>query len=93
MTLSTLPTFLTFLAQALCFPVPASDPWHGLEIPPYPRRERLGPPTVGPEASDLTRRPESASTASTLRRALMRNSNRSASGSLAHARALLAEGP
>jgi hypothetical protein len=61
MTLSTLPTFLTFLAQALCFPVPANDPWHGLEIPPYPRRERLGSPTVGPEANDLTGRPESAS--------------------------------
>ena len=40
MTLSTFPTFLTFLAQALCFPVPASDPWQGLEIPSYPRRER-----------------------------------------------------
>ena len=87
MTLSTFPTFLTFLTQTLCFPVPASDPWQGLEIPSYPRRERLGPQTVGPG------RHESASTASTLRRALMRNSERSASGSLAHARALLAEGP
>ena len=54
MTLSTFPTFLTFLTQALCFPVPASDPWQGLEIPSYPRRERLGPQTVGPEANDLT---------------------------------------
>ena len=87
MTLSTFPTFLTFLAQALCFSAPASDPWQGLEIPSYPRRERLKPQTVGPG------RPESASTASTLRRALMHNSERSASGSLAHARALLAEGP
>ena len=85
MTLSTFPAFLTFLTQALCFTVPASDPWQGLEIPSYPRRERLV--TVGPG------RLESASTASTLRRALMRNSERSASGSLAHARALLAEGP
>jgi hypothetical protein len=43
MTLSTFPTFLTFLTEALCFPVPASDSWQGLEIPSYPRRERLGP--------------------------------------------------
>ena len=93
MTLSTFPTFPTFLTQTLRFSAPASDPWQGLEIPPYPRRERLGPQTVGPEANDLSERPESASTASTLRRALMRNSDRSASGSLAHARALLAEGP
>jgi hypothetical protein len=93
MTLSTFPTFLTFLTPALCFPVPASDPWQGPEIPPNPRRERLGPQTVGPEANDLSGRPESASTASALRRALMRTSDRSASGSLAHARALLAEGP
>ena len=47
MTLSTFPTFPTFLTQALCFPVPASDSWQGLEIPSYPRRERLGPQTVG----------------------------------------------
>jgi hypothetical protein len=87
MTLSTFPTFLTFLAQTLCFSASASAPWQDLEIPSYPRRERLGPQTVGPG------RLESASTASTLRRALMRNSERSASGSLAHARALLAEGP
>ena len=93
MTLSTFPTFLTFLTQRLCFSTPASDPWRGLEIPPYPRREHLGPQTVGPEASDLTGQPESASAASTLRRPLMRNSDRSASGALAHARALLAEGP
>ena len=92
MTLSTFPTFLTFLTQALCFPVPASDPWQGLEIPPYPRRERLGPQTVGPKANDLTGRPKSASTVSTLRRALMRNSDPSASGSLARAVPFLAEG-
>ena len=61
MTLSTFPTFLTFLTQALCFSAPASDPWQGLEIPSYPRRERLGPQTVGPEANDLTGRPEFAS--------------------------------
>jgi hypothetical protein len=61
MTLSTFPTFLTFLKQTLCFSAPASDPWQGPEIPPYPHRERLGPQTVGPEANDLTRRPESAS--------------------------------
>ncbi len=54
MTLSTFPTFLTFLTQALCFPVPASDSWQGLEIPSYPRRERLGPQTVGPEGDALT---------------------------------------
>ena len=85
LTLSTFPTFLTFLAQTLCFSASASAPWQDLEIPSYPRRERLV--TVGPG------RLESASTANTLRRALMRNSERSASGSLAHARALLAEGP
>ena len=79
--------FLSFLAQTLCFSAPARDPWQDLEIPSYPRSERLKPQTVGPG------RPESASTASTLRRALMRNSEPSASGSLAHARALLAEGP
>ena len=61
MMLSTFPTFLTFLTQALCFPVPASDPWRGLEVPPYPRRERLGPQTVGPEGDALTGRPEFAS--------------------------------
>jgi hypothetical protein len=60
MTLSTFPTFLSFLTQALCFP-PASDPRRALEVPPYLRRKRLGPPTVWPEASDLTGRPESAS--------------------------------
>jgi hypothetical protein len=32
MTLSTFPTFLTFLTQALCFPAPASNAWQGLEI-------------------------------------------------------------
>jgi hypothetical protein len=63
MTLSTFPTFLTFLTQELCFPVPASDPWRGLEILPCPRREHLGPQTVGPKANDLTGRPESASEA------------------------------
>ena len=64
MTLSTFPDLsdLSDLsAQKLCFPAPASDPWRGLEVPPYPRRERLGPPTVGPETNGLTGRPESAS--------------------------------
>ena len=54
MTLSTFPTFLTFLTQTMCFSAPASDPWQGLEIPSYPRRERLGPPTVWPEANGRT---------------------------------------
>ena len=53
LTLSTFPTFLTFLAQKLPFSAPASDPWQGPEIPPYPRRERLGPPALGPEGDDL----------------------------------------
>jgi hypothetical protein len=65
MTQSTFPTFLPFLTQGLCFSTPASDPWRGLEIPSYPRRERLGPPTVGPEGEDLTGRPESASEVTT----------------------------
>jgi hypothetical protein len=60
MTLSAFPTFLTFLTQGLCF-LPASDPWQGLEIPPYPRRERLEPPTLGPEGEDLAGRQGSAS--------------------------------
>jgi hypothetical protein len=55
MKLSTFPTFLAFLTQALCFPAPASNPWQGLDIPPY-LRERLRPPTVGREANDLTGR-------------------------------------
>jgi hypothetical protein len=54
MALSTFPTFLTFLTQALRFPVPASNSWQGLEIPSYPRRERLGPQTVGPEGGALS---------------------------------------
>ena len=88
MTLSTFPTFLTFLA--LC-PVPAGGPWEGLEIPPYPRPEWLEPPTAGPAGEDLSRRSESASAASSLRRPSTRNSDRSASASLARA-VPLAEG-
>jgi hypothetical protein len=61
MTLSTFPTFLAFLTPAKRFPAPVSNPWQGLEIRPYLRHERLGPPTVVSEANDLTRRPESAS--------------------------------
>jgi hypothetical protein len=61
MKLSTFPTFLAFLTQVLRFPAPASAPWQGLEIRPFLRRARLGPPTVGPEANDLTGRPVSAS--------------------------------
>jgi hypothetical protein len=34
MQLSTFPTFLAFLTQALCFPAPASNPWQRLDIPP-----------------------------------------------------------
>jgi hypothetical protein len=93
MMLGTFLTFLTFLTQKLCFSAPASDPWQGLEIPPYPRGECLRPPTVGPEGEDSARGPKSASAASTSRRALMRNNDRSASGSRARALALLAEGP
>jgi hypothetical protein len=42
MTLSTFLTFLTFLTQALCFSLPASDPWQGLEI----IRARWGEPAA-----------------------------------------------
>jgi hypothetical protein len=65
MTLSTFPAFLTFLTQALCFPVPASDPWQGLEIPPHLRRDCLAPLTVllgRPEpASEVAMAPDGAS--------------------------------
>ena len=77
--------FLDFLA-------PASGPSEGLEIPPYLQSERREPPTAGPDGDDLTKRPESASAASRLRRALARNSKRSAAASLARALALLAKG-
>jgi hypothetical protein len=60
MTLSSFPAFLTFLTQALSFPVRASDPWQGLEIPSYPGRKRLGPQTVRPK-QNLNGRPEFAS--------------------------------
>jgi hypothetical protein len=80
MTLSTFLAFLAFLAHKLCFPAPASG------------RERLEPPTVGPEGDDLSRRSESASAASSLRRPSTRNSDRSASASLARAVPFLAEG-
>jgi hypothetical protein len=89
---STFPTFLAFLTQALCFPTPASNPWQGLDIPPCVRRERLGPRAVGPEGDNLSRRSESASAASSLRRPSTRNSDRSASASLARAEPFLAEG-
>ena len=91
MTLSTLPAFLTFLTHELCLRACASAPWQDPEIPPYARRQRLGPQIVGPEGDYWSGRPESASTASTLCRALTRNSDRSASGSRASALALLAE--
>lgn len=29
------------------------DPWEGLDIPPYLRREPLGPPALGPKGDDL----------------------------------------
>jgi hypothetical protein len=86
---STFPTFLTFLTQALCFPAPANNPWHGLDIPSSLRRERLGPPTVGPEGDDLSRQSEAASS---LCRPSTPNSDRSASASLARAVPFLAEG-
>jgi hypothetical protein len=92
MTLSTFPTFLAFLTQAPCFPALASNPREGLAIPPYLRRERLGPPTVEPEGDDLSRRSEPESTASSLRRPSTRNSDPSPSPLLAYAVTFLAEG-
>jgi len=80
MTLSTFPTFLTFLTQALCFPGSASG------------RDRLGPPTVGPEGNGWRGRSEPASAASSLRRPSTGNSDRSASAALARALPFLAEG-
>jgi hypothetical protein len=88
-TLSTFPTFLPFLTQTLCFSAPVSDPWQGLEIA---RCLRRGQRTAGPGGDDLSRRSESASTASSLRHPSTRNSERSASASLARAVPFLAEG-
>jgi hypothetical protein len=34
-------------------PVPASDPWQGLDIPDSLRRERLGAPSLGPKGDDI----------------------------------------
>jgi hypothetical protein len=53
-------TFLTFLTRKLCFRHSPPAPWQGPEIPSYPGRQRLGPPTVGP-----TGRPESWSQVAT----------------------------
>ena len=92
MMLGTFPTFLTFLTRRLCFPALAAAPWQGPDTPSSLRRERLGPPTVGPEGDDLSRRSESASAASSLCRPSTRNSDRSASASLARAVPFLAEG-
>jgi hypothetical protein len=60
MTPSNFPTFLTFLTRKLCFRHSPPAPWQGPEIPSYPGRQRLGPPTVGP-----TGRPESWSQVAT----------------------------
>jgi hypothetical protein len=56
MELSTFPTFLAFPTQALCSAAPANNPWRGLDIPSYLRREPLGLPTVEAEANDVTGR-------------------------------------
>jgi hypothetical protein len=60
MTLSTFPTFLTFLTERLCFAAPTRHAWEGVEIPAYLRHKRRGPPT-GPVSQDLTGQPQSAS--------------------------------
>jgi hypothetical protein len=60
MTPSNFPTFLTFLTRKLCFRHSPPAPWQGPEIPSYPGRQRLGPPTVGPAG-----RPESWSQVAT----------------------------
>jgi len=54
MTLSTFLTFLTFPTPKLGLPAPTIEPWRGLKIPPYLRRESLGPPTLGPEGDGFT---------------------------------------
>jgi hypothetical protein len=92
MKLSTFPTFLAFLTQKPCFAAPVSNPWHGWDIPPCVRHDCLGPPTAGPEGDDLSRRSESASAASSLRRPSTRKSDCSASASVACAVPLLADG-
>ena len=56
MTLAPFLTFLTFLTQKLY--CRASGPRQYLGILPYTRRERLEPPTVGPDGGDTTRRSE-----------------------------------
>jgi hypothetical protein len=91
MELSTFPTFLAFLTQALRSPAPASDP---------PARPRPTLPTPrapwtadrGPEGDDVSRRSESECAASSLCPPSTRNSDRSASASVAHAAPFLAEG-
>jgi len=79
--------FLAFLD----FVAPASGPSEGLD-PLYLQSERREPPTAGPDGDDLIKRRESGSAASRLRRALARNSKRSAAASSARTLALLAEG-
>jgi ribonucleoside-diphosphate reductase alpha chain len=51
-------TFLTFLTQKLCCRVSAGGPRQYLGILPYTRRERLEPPTVGPDGGDTITRSE-----------------------------------
>jgi hypothetical protein len=69
-------------------PAPAGAPCQNPEIPPYAGRQRLGAQTVEPKGDHWNGPPEAAST---LCRALTRNSDRSASESRAHALPLLAE--
>jgi len=54
MRLRPFPTFLTFPTPKFGLPAPTIEPWQGLKIPPYLRRESLGPPTVGPQGGDFT---------------------------------------
>ena len=58
MTLAPFLTFLTFLSQQLCCRASASGPRQYLGILPYTRRERLEPPTVGPDGGDTITRSE-----------------------------------
>jgi hypothetical protein len=53
MMLGTFLAFLTFLAQKLCFSVPAPDPWQGLEISSCLRRGPVRREAFGPDGDGL----------------------------------------
>jgi hypothetical protein len=81
MTLSTFPTFLTFLAEALCFPVPFSAPRQGWKSRPTLAASAVERRTVGPQGDALTRWPDSTSEYTMLPRLPLPDRRSHASGS------------